>query len=104
MSIGVLHESLTVHTASYGGRDCEVRLAPDSDTLYWAGSLSKSMIAIAIGMLIEDKSLSWDSIVSSILPDFEHQSVDVEQKSRANFAPEFKLPLSKLTATDNIML
>jgi hypothetical protein len=28
----------------------------------------------------------------------------VEQKSRANFAPEFKLPLSKLTATDNIML
>jgi hypothetical protein len=28
----------------------------------------------------------------------------VEQKSRANFAPEFKLPLNKLTATDNIML
>jgi hypothetical protein len=33
---------------------------------------------------------------------------DVEYKSRADFAPEFapdfKLPLSKLTATDNIMI
>jgi hypothetical protein len=32
----------------------------------------------------------------------------VEQKSRADFAPDFapeiRLPLSKLTATDNIML
>jgi hypothetical protein len=28
----------------------------------------------------------------------------VEHKSRADFAPDFKLPLSKLTATDNIML
>ena len=34
--------------------------------------------------------------------------ISVEHKSRADFAPEFapefKLPLSKLTATDNIML
>jgi hypothetical protein len=30
--------------------------------------------------------------------------IGVEQKSRADFAPEIKLPLSKLTATDNIML
>jgi len=29
---------------------------------------------------------------------------DVEQKSRAVFAPDIKLPLSKLTATDNIVL
>jgi hypothetical protein len=28
----------------------------------------------------------------------------VEQKSRADFAPDIELPLSKLTATDNIML
>ena len=28
----------------------------------------------------------------------------VEQKSRADFAPDTELPLSKLTATDNIML
>jgi hypothetical protein len=28
----------------------------------------------------------------------------VEQKSRADFAPDIKLPLSKLTATDNIMV
>jgi hypothetical protein len=35
-------------------------------------------------------------------------SLAVEQKSRADFAPEFapdiELPLIKLTATDNIML
>jgi hypothetical protein len=28
----------------------------------------------------------------------------VEQKSRADFAPDIESPLSKLTATDNIML
>jgi hypothetical protein len=37
-----------------------------------------------------------------------NQIKGVEHKSRADFAPEFapefKLPLSKLTATDNIML
>jgi hypothetical protein len=30
--------------------------------------------------------------------------VIVEQKSRADFAPDIELPLSMLTATDNIML
>jgi hypothetical protein len=30
--------------------------------------------------------------------------ITVEQKSRADFGSDIKLPLSKLTATDNIML
>ena len=32
------------------------------------------------------------------------EPIHVEQRSRADFAPDFNLPLSKLTATDNIML
>jgi hypothetical protein len=33
-----------------------------------------------------------------------YDAINVEQKSRADFAPDIELPLSMLTATDNIML
>ncbi|OBT73171.1 hypothetical protein VF21_07938 [Pseudogymnoascus sp. 05NY08] len=43
MSIGVFYDGLTVHRANYGYLDYEAQHAPNSDTIYWAGSLSKSM-------------------------------------------------------------
>ena len=44
------------------------------------------------------------SQVSAVVETTVASSVCVEQKSRADFAPDIKLPLSMLTATDNIML
>jgi CubicO group peptidase (beta-lactamase class C family) len=58
MSIRILRESLTPHTAYNGYRDYEARLVRNSDTLYWAGSLSKSMTAAATDMLVEDPKIS----------------------------------------------
>ena len=68
LSIGVLHHGMVVHKANYGYRDVEAKTPPDSDTLYAINSMTKAMTAAAIGILVEDGLIRWDTPVHTILP------------------------------------
>lgn len=81
LSLGVLHEGQLCHTANFGYRDVDAQLPPDSDTVFWAGSISKSMIAAAVGLLVEGGKLDFNDIVSHVLPNFEHQDESVQQNA-----------------------
>jgi CubicO group peptidase (beta-lactamase class C family) len=81
LSLGVLHQNEIVHTANYGYQDVANQVCPTSDTLYWTGSIAKSMTAAAVGALVEDGKLQWDSLVSDILPEFRHQDSEVREKA-----------------------
>ena len=61
LSLGVLHCGKVVHEADYGYRDVEAKTHPDSDTLYSINSLTKPMTAAAIGTLVEDGLMRWDT-------------------------------------------
>ena len=70
LSLGVLHHGEVVHKANYGYRDVKAKTPPDSDTLYSINSMTKAMTAAAIGILVEDGLMRWDTPVYTILPGF----------------------------------
>lgn len=69
-----------MYTANYGYQDVANQVRPISDTLYWVGSIAKSLTAAAIGALVEDGKIQWASRVSDILPEFQHQDPELRDK------------------------
>ena len=70
LSLGVLHHSKVVHRADYGYRDVQAKIPPASDTLYSINSMTKAMTGAAIGILVEDGLMRWDTPIHTILPAF----------------------------------
>ncbi|KAF6229947.1 hypothetical protein HO133_004284 [Letharia lupina] len=83
VSVGVLHHGEVVHTANFGYRDVEAKLAPDEDTIYHIASLSKLITAAGIGILVDDQNLSWKSPISSILPGFNHKDPVITKEANS---------------------
>lgn len=74
VSIGVLHQQEVVTTAGFGYRDIQAREEPNEDTLYYIAALTQSITASGIALLVEDGKLHWDSAISNLVPNFQHQS------------------------------
>ena len=68
--LGVVYDGEIIHRANFGYRDVLARTKPDSDTIYSIGSMTKALTAAAVGMLVEDGLLQWDTPFREILPDF----------------------------------
>ncbi|KAK3353876.1 putative D-aminoacylase [Lasiosphaeria hispida] len=73
LSLGVAQAASVIHTAHYGYRDVEKGLRPDSDTLYGVASLTKSFVASAMGVLVDESKVLWTTPVKSILPGLDTQ-------------------------------
>ncbi|XXH04704.1 hypothetical protein Hte_011126 [Hypoxylon texense] len=71
-SVGVLRNGKIFHTYNYGHTDLDARSPATADTVYGIGSLTKAFVAAAIGQLVDDGKLSWDSPVHTVLPAFRH--------------------------------
>lgn len=76
-SIGVLRNGRIFHTYNYGYTHLDTRSPTTADTVYGIGSLTKAFIAAAIGKLIDDGKLSWDTPIHTVLPAFDHYDPDV---------------------------
>jgi CubicO group peptidase (beta-lactamase class C family) len=72
-SIGVLHHGQVLYTDNIGYRNVAARTVADSRTLYGIGELTKSMVAVAVGKLVSDGKLSWETPIKEILPEFQHR-------------------------------
>lgn len=53
-SIGVAHQGETVFSDNFGYRDVECSIPPDSDTIYGIASMTKSITASAICILVNE--------------------------------------------------
>ena len=69
-SVGVVRRGEVVFRGNYGFRDHGLSKVPDSSTLYNIGSLTKSMVAAAAGILVSKGKLQWDTLVTEIVPEF----------------------------------
>ena len=54
LTYGIIYRGTMLHTDSFGYRDVDRKLPVDEDTVFQVASLTKSMIAAAIGMLVEE--------------------------------------------------
>jgi CubicO group peptidase (beta-lactamase class C family) len=72
-SIGILHNGKVAHTDNFRFRDHAQKQSPAADTLYNIGSLTKSMVAQVVGVLVEEGKLSWNTRVSDVISEFQSQ-------------------------------
>ena len=71
LSLGVLHHGEPIYQANFGWRDMEGSLAPTEETIFPACSLVKAMTAATLALLVEDKRITWDTLVKDVLPEYE---------------------------------
>ncbi|KAF2171406.1 hypothetical protein M409DRAFT_50852 [Zasmidium cellare ATCC 36951] len=70
-SIGVLHHGRVLLSRSIGNRDGDPGHPADDSSVYLIGSLSKALVAAAVGILVDEGKLSWFDKVSEHLPGFD---------------------------------
>lgn len=70
LSLGVLHCGERVYTANFGYRDVGKKLAVDDETVFPTCSLTKAMISIVMGMLVDEGKVEWDTRLSEVMPEF----------------------------------
>ena len=78
ISIGVSYRGEAIYGFSHGLRDVEASQRTDSNTVFPLGTLAKTFTASAIGMLVHQGKLKWDTPIRDILPEFHSTSSTVE--------------------------
>ena len=75
-SVGVVSHGEVVYKAGFGFSDVAAGVVPDEHTIYTLGSLTKGLVSAMMGILVQDKKLSWDTRLRDILPDFSRDEKD----------------------------
>jgi CubicO group peptidase (beta-lactamase class C family) len=70
VAVAVVRDGKVVLVKGYGFRDREKKLPVTEDTLFAIGSISKSFTVTALGLLIDEKKLTWDRKVVDVIPGF----------------------------------
>src|SRR4051794_15306460 len=70
VSLAVVKDGKVVAVRGYGERITEKKLPVTGRTLFAIGSISKSFTVTALGILVDEKKLKWDTKVSDVLPGF----------------------------------
>ena len=81
LSYGLLHEGKVVRTESFGFRDHDRKLLVNEETILPICSLTKAMVASAMGILVDDNKLSWDTKIREVVPGFQIQSEELHQSA-----------------------
>lgn len=68
-----------VQTTSFGHHDTGLGLKADENTIYNMASISKSLTAVAIGILVAENNLSWGQKICEILPSLQHFDSQIQQ-------------------------
>ncbi|MEZ4687760.1 MAG: serine hydrolase [Bacteroidia bacterium] len=71
LSISIVHKGSTIYSKGFGTREFGKNLPVDNHTLFGIGSISKSFVALTIGILVDEGKLDWDDRVIDYLPYFE---------------------------------
>ena len=74
ISIGVAYHGGVIHRLNLGDRGVERENPPDSDTVYPIASLTKTMLAAAFGVLVDEGKVSCNSLIRNIYPEFRQAS------------------------------
>jgi CubicO group peptidase (beta-lactamase class C family) len=60
----------TLHLSAVGQSDLAISRKMKTDDLFWIGAMSEPITAAAIGLLVDDRKLSFDDPVQTFIPEF----------------------------------
>lgn len=70
IAVAVIKDGQVVHAKGYGVRSLNTKQSVTADTKFGIASNSKAFTAAALGLLMEEGKLTWDSKVSDFIPEF----------------------------------
>ena len=70
IAVAVIKDGKIIHAKGYGVRSIKTNLKVDENTLFGVASNTKAMTAAALGMLVDEKKMTWDTKVIDIIPEF----------------------------------
>jgi CubicO group peptidase (beta-lactamase class C family) len=70
IAVSVIKDGKVVHSKGYGVRSIASDKKVDENTLFGVASNTKAFTAAALGVLVDQKKIEWDSRVTDILPEF----------------------------------
>lgn len=70
IAVCIIKDKKIVHAKGYGVRSLDSKLPVTENTLYGIASNSKAFTAAALGILMEEGKLTWDSKVTDFIPEF----------------------------------
>lgn len=70
IAVAVIKDGKVIHAKGYGVRSLKNNLPVDENTLFGIASNTKAFTAAALGMLADEKKLTWDDKVIQHIPEF----------------------------------
>lgn len=80
LSVAVVHNKQLIYVQGFGQRDITNNKPVNADTIFHIGSVTKSFTSALIGQLVDKKALSLSAKPSLYLPDFQFQSLLMQQR------------------------
>ena len=71
MAVAVLKDGKIHHKNTYGIRSIETKAPVNENTLFGVASNTKAFTTAALGQLIDQGKLTWDTKVTDIIPEFQ---------------------------------
>lgn len=70
IAVAVVKDGKVIHAKGYGIRSIKTNLKVDENTLFGVASNTKAFTAAALGMLVDEKKITWDTKVTDVIPEF----------------------------------
>ena len=70
IAVAVIKDDKVIHAKGYGVRSLKTQQKVDENTLFGVASNSKAYTAAALGILVDEKKIKWDTKVTDIIPEF----------------------------------
>ncbi|WP_316804632.1 serine hydrolase [Pedobacter nototheniae] len=70
MAVAVIKDGKVIHAKGYGLRSLKSAQKVDENTLFGIASNTKAFTAAALGMLVDEKKLTWETKVTDVIPEF----------------------------------
>ncbi len=80
IAVAVIKDGKVVHSEGYGVRSAENGGKVDENTLFGIASNTKAFTSAAIGKLVDEGKITWDTKVADIIPEFQLSSPYLTQE------------------------
>lgn len=70
IAVAIVKDGKIIHAKGYGVRSLNSTKKVDENTLFGIASNSKAFTASALGMLVDEKKITWDDKVTDYIPEF----------------------------------